>query len=33
VQFASLDDLQRVLTLLAPGVVQRNPLVRDEDEN
>jgi ParB family chromosome partitioning protein len=32
VQFASMGDLQRVLKLLAPGVVERNPLVRDEDE-
>ncbi|HVS67892.1 MAG TPA: ParB/RepB/Spo0J family partition protein, partial [Mycobacteriales bacterium] len=32
VQFASMGDLQRVLKLLAPGVVERNPLVREEDE-
>jgi ParB family chromosome partitioning protein len=32
VQFASLGDLQRVLTLLAPGVVERHPLVAGEDE-
>ncbi|HVV77594.1 MAG TPA: ParB/RepB/Spo0J family partition protein [Mycobacteriales bacterium] len=32
VQFASMGDLQRVLKLLAPGVVERNPIARDEDE-
>jgi ParB family chromosome partitioning protein len=32
VQFASLGDLQRVLKLLAPGVVERHPLVAGEDE-
>ncbi|MGN6474699.1 MAG: ParB/RepB/Spo0J family partition protein [Mycobacteriales bacterium] len=32
VQFASMGDLQRVLKLLAPGVIERNPLAPDEDE-
>ncbi|HVT63903.1 MAG TPA: ParB/RepB/Spo0J family partition protein [Mycobacteriales bacterium] len=32
VQFASMGDLQRVLKLLAPGVVERNPIAPDEDE-
>jgi ParB family chromosome partitioning protein len=33
VQFASMGDLQRVLKLLAPGVVERNPIAADEDAN
>jgi ParB family chromosome partitioning protein len=31
VQFASMGDLQRVLKLLAPGVVERNPIAPEED--
>ncbi len=31
VQFASMGDLQRVLKLLAPGVVERNPLAAEEE--
>jgi ParB family chromosome partitioning protein len=32
VQFASLGDLQRVLKLLAPGVIERNPLAPESDD-
>jgi ParB family chromosome partitioning protein len=32
VQFASMGDLQRVLKLLAPGVIERNPLAPEDDE-
>jgi ParB family chromosome partitioning protein len=31
VQFASMGDLQRVLKLLAPGVIERNPIAPEED--
>ncbi|HVT21404.1 MAG TPA: ParB/RepB/Spo0J family partition protein [Mycobacteriales bacterium] len=32
VQFASLGDLQRVLKLLAPGVVERNPIAPEDED-
>jgi ParB family chromosome partitioning protein len=32
VQFASMGDLQRVLKLLAPGVIERNPLAPEDDD-
>jgi ParB family chromosome partitioning protein len=31
VQFASVGDLQRVLKLLAPGVIERNPLAAEDE--
>ncbi|HWC35551.1 MAG TPA: ParB/RepB/Spo0J family partition protein [Mycobacteriales bacterium] len=31
VQFASMGDLQRVLKLLAPGVIERNPLAPEDE--